>query len=169
MPTQDAVLTDTTQTEQNLMTTAFGPSGGYGGAAFNAPAPGQNGSWRISGVEVRSGSSIDQIELTWTSQSGATQSSDEFGGEGGAPSSFGIAAGDYLTAIVGSVCTYNNLVLISSLQCFTKNGYASSVFGIPTNRNFYFECPAGYQIIGIFGRSGSELDALGVYIDEING
>jgi hypothetical protein len=45
------------------MAKKFGASGGLGGAAFDAPAPDDGGPWRISAVEVKSGSRIDGIEL----------------------------------------------------------------------------------------------------------
>lgn len=147
------------------MSSSFGPAGGVGGSPYNAPVPTAGGPWRVSAMEGRSGSRIDQIEVTWSNQSGGTQSSSEFGGDGGSPFHFSISTGDYLTQIVGSVGEYDDSVRLFSIQFITKNGTKSPVYGKPTSDSFYFQCPSGYQITGIFGRSGIAVDALGVYID----
>jgi hypothetical protein len=118
-------------------------------------------------MQGRSGSRIDQIEVVWSNQSGGTQSSPEFGGDGGSPFQFAIPTGDYLTQIVGSVGEYDNSVRLFSIQFVTKNGAKSAVYGEATSAAFLFQCPSGYQITGIFGRSGSAVDALGVFIDPI--
>lgn len=150
------------------MSDTFGPSGGVGGSPYNAPAPTTGGPWKISGVQGRSGSRIDQIELVWSSMNGGgSQSSDQFGGDGGDPFQFSVASGDYLTEIIGTVGVNNGSVLLFSMQLLTQNGNKSPVFGTQTSTPFSFQCPPGYQITGIVGRSGSGVDALGVYIDPI--
>jgi len=149
------------------MSYVFGPSGGVGGNPYSAPVPTSgNAPWQISGVQGRSGSRIDQIEIVWSSKTGS-QSSEQFGGTGGDPFTFNIANGDYLTLISGSVGVNNGSVVLYSLQFFTLNGNKSPVFGSATSTPFNFQCPPGYQISGIFGRSGSAVDALGVYLDPI--
>lgn len=147
------------------MSSAFGPSGGVGGSPYTAPMPTSGGPWKISGVQGRSGSRIDQIEISWSSQAGGSQSSDQFGGDGGSPFQFSIPTGDYLTQIIGSVGTTDNSVRLYSLQFVTKAGVKSAVYGKAGSSNFSYQCPSGFQITGIFGRSGSAVDALGVYID----
>lgn len=149
------------------MSYVFGPSGGVGGGAYSAPVPTSGGGpWRISGVQGRSGSRIDQIEIVWSSP-GGSQSSDQFGGDGGSPFQFAIPDKDYLTLISGTVGINNGSVVLYSLQFFTQNGNKSPVFGSATSTPFNFQCPPGYQISGIFGRSGSAVDGLGVYLDPI--
>jgi hypothetical protein len=149
------------------MSYVFGPSGGVGGNPYSAPMPTSgNAPWSISGVQGRSGSRIDQVEIVWSSK-GGSQSSDQFGGNGGNPFTFNIANGDYLTLISGSVGVNNGSVLLFSLQFFTQQGNKSPVFGSATSTPFNFQAPPGYQISGIFGRSGSGVDALGVYLDPI--
>lgn len=149
------------------MSSKFGSSGGVGGSPYDAPAPSSGGPWKISGVQGRSGSRIDNIEVVWSAQSGGTQSSPQFGGEGGSPFQFSIPTGDYLTMISDSVGDYDDSVRLFSIQFTTKNGTKSAVFGKATSDSFTFQCPPGYQITGIFGRSGSSVDAFGVYIDPI--
>jgi jacalin-like lectin domain-containing protein len=98
---------------------------------------------------------------------GGSQSSEQFGGDGGTPFQFSISDKDYLTLISGTVGVNNGSVVLFSLQFFTQNGNKSPVFGSATSTPFNFQCPPGYQISGIFGRSGSAVDALGVYLDQI--
>lgn len=138
-----------------------------GGSPYNAPTPAIGDPWKISGVQGRSGSRIDQIEIVWTSKSGGTQSSSQFGGTGGSPFQFPIQTGDYLTQITGSVGEDDDSVRLFSIQFITQGGVKSPVYGQATSASFNFQCPPGFQITGIFGRSGSEVDALGVYIDKI--
>jgi Jacalin-like lectin domain len=148
------------------MSYVFGPSGGVGGNPYSAPVPTSGGPWRISGVQGRSGSRIDEIEIVWSSP-GGSQSSEQFGGDGGTPFQFSIPDKDYLTLISGTVGVNNGSVVLFSLQFFTQNGNKSPVFGSATSTPFNFQCPPGYQISGIFGRSGSAVDAFGVYLDQI--
>lgn len=148
------------------MSGKFGPSGGKGGNTFDAPPPSE-GQWRINTVEGKSGSRIDQIELIWVDQNGGTHSSKEFGEGGGSSFSYSIGSGDYLTQINGSVGHHNGSLRLYSIQFHTQEGLSSEEYGSSTSEKFEYQCPEGYQIVGIFGRSGDEVDALGVYIDKM--
>lgn len=153
------------------MSEKFGFSGGTGGAAYNAPAPPaqDQGPWKISELKGRSGDRINQVELIWENHKHATREGGPFGGGGGGPFEFKIASDDYLTQIRGSVNNFDGSVRIFSLQFATRDGGVSPVFGKETAFTFFFDCPKGYQITGLFGRSGTEVDGLGVYIDLIPG
>ncbi len=143
----------------------LGPSGGLGGQAFDAHPPTRRGPWKINTLQGRSGSRINQLELIWKDDAGETQSSQEYGGDGGDPWTFNIQSDDYLTEIKGFIGDHNS-VRVFSLQFVTRNGVESEVFGKATSSSkpFSYQCPDGYQIVGIFGRAGAEIDALGVYI-----
>jgi hypothetical protein len=82
-------------------------------------------------------------------------------------SNFPISTGDYLTQIVGTVGQYDSSVRLFSIQFVTSSGDKSPVYGQPGAAAFAFQCPSGYQITGIFGRSDQAVDALGIYIDPI--
>lgn len=150
----------------------LGPVGGTGGEEFDARPPGPGDEWKISQIELRSGKRMDAIEITWHSKHGDSKSSDSFGGQGGDRSEVLIQHDDYLTKIAGTIAwvhegeTMRNQVV--SLRFIRKSGTGSEEeYGKPGPMPFSFECPEGYQILGIFGRSGTEIDALGVYIDRI--
>jgi hypothetical protein len=148
------------------MSDQFGPSGGTGGNPFTAEPP-EGGGWKISAIDVWSGDRIDSIELIWSHSGGETKSSPKFGGSGGNESEFQIDVGDYLTRIEGSVGSKEDNVRIFSLQFFTRNGNMSKIFGKPTQAKFRYDEIQGQQIIGLFGRTGAAIDALGVVYDEI--
>ena len=139
----------------------YGPSGGIGGNAFYVAWP--PGAFKIIRVWGQSGSRINQIGLDWSTVDGVVQAG-PFGGEGGSDFSFPIDSGDYLTQILGTVGEYNDSVRVFSLKFGTQNGKASDTFGTPTEYQFSFTAPSGYQISWIFGRADAELDALGVAI-----
>ena len=66
---------------------------------------------------------------------------------------------------MGSVGNNNGQVTVFSIQFITNAGTRSNVYGRPTSAAFSFQCPTNYVVRGIFGRSGQEVDALGVYIE----
>ena len=151
------------------MSQEFGASGGTGGGAYNAASPPaqDHGPWKIGVINGRSGGRIDLIELVWVNSQHATRESARFGGNTGGPFQFTIADDDYLTEIRGSVGAFDDNVRVFSLQFLTRDGGASPVFGQPSGVPFFFECPNGFQLTGIFGRSGSGLDSLGVFMENI--
>ena len=151
------------------MSEKFGFSGGTGGSPYAAPAPSTHdqGPWKISMIQGRSSSRINEIELIWENPKHATRESGGFGGDGGGPFEFKIAPNDYLTEISGTVENAGDSVRIFSVQFVTRDGGRSPLFGTKTAFPFFYVCPRGFHITGIFGRSGTELDGLGVFIDPI--
>jgi len=150
----------------------LGPVGGTGGEKFDARLPGLVDEWKISQIELRSGKRIDQIEITWDSTHGDSKSSPSFGGQGGDRSEVLIPGDDYLTKITGTVAWVHEgdrmRDQVVSLRFICRSGEGSEKeYGKPGSVPFYLECPEGYQIVGIFGLAGTEVDALGVYIDRI--
>jgi hypothetical protein len=148
------------------MSYKFGPAGGVGGTAFDAPYP--TGAttmnpYAISAMKGRSADRIDQIQVVWVGAGGGGESP-PFGGGGGQPFRFDLPPGESLAQIVGSVGVINNTVTVFSIQFITNAGTRSNVYGRPTSAAFSFQCPTNYVVTGIFGRSGDEVDALGVYI-----
>ena len=149
------------------MSYSFGPSGGSGGNPFSALPPADNGPWKISAIQVWSGNRIDAIEMIWRNPQGNIRTSPKFGGSGGTEQEFDIDAADYLVRIEGSVGEREDNVRVFSLQFFTKQGRSSKVFGSQTAAPFRYDEIPGNQVISLFGRSGAEIDALGVVIEPI--
>jgi len=155
--------------ENQEMSAKFGPSGGIGGSPYDAPAqdPDANGPWTINKISGWSETRINEITIWWTNPDDS-EVGNSFGEMGGEVYTFEIAKGDFLTQIRGSVGENECSWLVYSLQFVTQNGVVSPIFGEPTAEDFEYICPPGYQITGIFGRSGGAVDALGVYIDPID-
>jgi len=141
---------------------AFGPSGGIGGTAFYPAIP--LGAYKIIKVWGRVGSTITQIGFTWSTPNG-DMSSPAFGAKGDPNFEVNIGAGDYLTQIFGSL---NSQTRVSTLKFVTKNNVETTVGSQLTDDQFGFSSPPGYQIALMFGRSGSEIDALGVTIGPLS-
>jgi hypothetical protein len=146
------------------MSNSFGPSGGTGGDSFSVLPPSDNGPWKISAIQVWSADRIDGLEVIWSNQHGDVRTSPKLGGTGGVEHEFQIGQDDFLTRIEGSVGSFNDNVRLFSLQLFTKNGKSSDLFGKPASDKFQYDGVTGYQILGLFGRSGSAIDALGTVL-----
>ncbi|HEX5276057.1 MAG TPA: ricin-type beta-trefoil lectin domain protein [Fluviicoccus sp.] len=131
------------------------PVGGPHGAAFNdvsllpvSPSVGK--------VTLRSGSRIDRVEVTLSNGHILSH-----GGSGGSESSLTLGSNEYLTGL--TVCTgvYNGNTRLYSARFITSSGRTLSG-GSTTASCSTFTAPAGWQIVGFHGRSGDEVDKLGV-------
>jgi hypothetical protein len=107
-------------------------------------------------LTMRSGSRIDQIGVTLTN--GATLT---HGGSGGSPSSLTLGSNEYLTAVTLCEGSYQNHTRIFSARFVTNLG--NTLAGGSTTADCVTRtAPAGWQIAGFHGRSGDELDKVGV-------
>ena len=148
----------------------YGPSGGVGGDIFDPIIPqDQKPGWKIREIKVTSESLINQIQLEWENKKNEIQDSPVIGSyDGGNKDEFDIVSDDYLVIVKGSVVQGDSgAIYVSSLQFTTNTGITSPIFGNPTSEVFSYQAPPGFQIIGIFGRAGGFIDALGVYINNI--
>ena len=150
----------------------FGPSGGPLSDEHAYDTSEQHQGFdvvRISQVDVWSQDRIDKIVIQWLTTGGGTVVSNEIPpGGGGGDLNPSWEPNEPVTAIKGTFGTGDNAptLRVYSLQFFTENGN-SDVYGKPTDSEFFFQCPPGYQIIDLFGWADTELDSLGVYIDLI--
>ncbi|KAL5497101.1 hypothetical protein EMCRGX_G013507 [Ephydatia muelleri] len=119
--------------------------GGGGGGAFNSLGG------AVKQINIRSGSLIDAIQLVY--QNG--QSSGVYGGSGGAPASFVLGSGESVVAIAG-----RSGALVDSLTFYTNMGRIFGPLGGGGGSSFHVS-QCDFQ--GIYGRSGSMLDAIGFH------
>ena len=132
---------------------------------------------RICQVNVTAGDRIDQIQILWEDTKGnCTIQSQPIpeGATGGKPKpSFQIPDGEHLVKIEGTLDGKEDglSLRVYKLRFFTENSASQWYPKTPDNpaldHYFYFQCPDGYQIIDLFGWADTELDSLGVYIEEI--
>ena len=144
--------------------------GGSGGAFFSDELP--DGA-RIIEVLIRHGEYVDGIQLCWEMADGSTVFGPYHGGQGGMEDSFILAPGEVIEVIHGASGD-----LVDSLTFQTSLGHSYGPYGggggNPFAENFKaqpnpIDHAPGAQVsralVGIFGRSGDLLDAIGFWID----
>ncbi|SMF38839.1 jacalin-like lectin [Streptomyces sp. Amel2xC10] len=129
--------------------------GGPHGTAFNdaddlpaAPAP--------RTLTLRGGSRLDAVTLTHDDGTALTH-----GGTGGTATSLTLAAGEHLTSVKLTQGQKDGRTRIFS-AAFTTDRSRTLSAGSATADTVTFTAPAGRQIVGFTGRSGAEVDKLGV-------
>ena len=132
-------------------------AGGRGGRAFNdyLDEPGL----KISRVSIRSGSRVDAIQITYKRADGRTIVRPRRGGSGGRERSIYLADDEYIVSVSGVAPTSGRKAnRIHRLDIKTSRGRSFS-FGKGRGESFRFD---NGNVVGFFGRSGRELDAIGV-------
>ncbi|MFG1670107.1 jacalin-like lectin [Streptomyces sp. Y7] len=129
--------------------------GGPHGTAFNdaddlpaAPAP--------RTLTLRGASRVDAVSLTHDGGTVLTH-----GGAGGTATSLTLAAGEHLTSVRLTQGQKDGRTRIFSAAFTTDRGRTLSS-GTATSDTRTFTAPTGWQIAGFTGRSGDEIDKLGV-------
>ncbi|MDH6625526.1 hypothetical protein M2271_003337 [Streptomyces sp. LBL] len=129
--------------------------GGPHGTAFNdaddlpaAPSP--------RTLTLRGGTRLNTVSLTLD---GGTVLS--HGGTGGTASSLALASGEHLTSVKLTQGQKDGRTRIFSAAFATDKGRTLSA-GTPATDTKTFTAPSGWQITGFTGRSGDEIDKLGV-------
>ncbi|GAA3529512.1 jacalin-like lectin [Streptomyces osmaniensis] len=129
--------------------------GGPHGTAFNdaddlpaTPAP--------RTLTLRGGSRLDAVALTHDGGGTLTH-----GGTGGTATSLTLAAGEHLTTVKLTQGQKDGRTRIFSAAFTTDKGRTLSS-GTATSDAKTFTAPSGWQIVGFTGRSGDEIDKLGV-------
>ncbi len=129
-----------------------GPSGGWGGSEF-ADNPPPNA--RVTAVNIRSGDTVESVQMVLDSGN-----LPRHGGTGGTPHVFELDEGESITSIEGR---YGDVV--DSLTIHTSNERTSPRYGGTGGRVPYAYNPTKKdRIVGFSGRSGSEVEAIGVVL-----
>ncbi|WP_338687570.1 jacalin-like lectin [Streptomyces acidiscabies] len=130
-------------------------AGGPHGTAFNdaddlpsAPAP--------RTLTLRGASRLDAVSLSLSDGTALTH-----GGTGGTATSLTLASGEHLTSVKLTQGQKDGRTRIFSASFGTDKGRSLSA-GTATSDARTFTAPAGWQIVGFTGRSGDEVDKLGV-------
>jgi hypothetical protein len=112
---------------------------------------------RLVEVKVRHGSTVDAITCVWTTPSGSRVTGDRHGGGGGSESVFSLLEGEHIVEV-----SIRSRKYVDSLTFRTNTGRTSETYGgsggSPTSLT-------NLQAGGFFGRSGSRLDAIGVFTE----
>jgi len=105
---------------------------------------------------LRSGNRVDQVNLGLTSGTSFVH-----GGTGGTAQSLTLASGEYVTKAELRADTFNGDTRIFWAR-FTTSAGRTLTGGTASGSSASFTAPAGWQIVGFHGRSGDELDKVGV-------
>ncbi|MEU9781004.1 jacalin-like lectin [Streptomyces phaeochromogenes] len=129
--------------------------GGPHGTAFNdaddlpaTPSP--------RTLTLRGGSRLDSVSLTLDGGTSLTH-----GGTGGTAASLTLATGEHLTSVKVTRGQKDGRTRVFS-AAFTTDKSRTVTAGSATSDAVTYTAPAGWQIVGFTGRSGDEIDKLGV-------
>ncbi|KUO16017.1 jacalin-like lectin [Streptomyces dysideae] len=107
-------------------------------------------------LTLRGASRLDAVSLTHDGGTTLTH-----GGTGGTATSLTLASGEHLTSVKLTQGQKDGRTRIFSASFTTDKGRSLSS-GTATSDTQTFTAPAGWQIVGFTGRSGTEIDKLGV-------
>jgi hypothetical protein len=131
------------------------PFGGPHGTAFNdvslLPADPV-----VRDLKIRTGTRVDRVETVL-----ANGYPFGHGGSGGDEQTLTLASGEYLTTAHLCAGQYNNHTRIFFARFQTSDG-RSLAGGTPTSDCVTYTAPSGWQIVAFHGRSGDEIDKLGL-------
>ncbi len=145
----------------------FGPSGGIGGSWFDDVEAATNEfmsdpTVRIALIEVRHGARIDAIKVIYT-QSGQTAfETAQHGGSGGTLDTLTLGENEEIAKLVVSPVYDGSRIGVSGLEFVTNQRVVA--FGNMWPPQSVFSSLPGTHIIAFLGLSGTELDAVGVYL-----
>ncbi|MFJ5712333.1 jacalin-like lectin [Streptomyces sp. NPDC093105] len=129
--------------------------GGPHGAAFN-DADDLPATVSPRTLTLRGGSRLDAVSLTHDGGTALTH-----GGTGGTATSLTLAAGEHLTSVRLTRGQKDGRTRVFSASFTTDRGRTLSS-GVASSDTRTFAAPSGWQIVGFTGRSGDEIDKLGV-------
>jgi hypothetical protein len=142
----------------------YGPSGGTGGHPFDIRPPIEPNytidttPYTIAGIIFYVGSYIDSIQVIYrNTQTEEVILSEKVGGDGGSEFPVDPGPGGYIVAISGN---YDNLV--NGIFVSFNDGNGVGVGLDHPNQPFDYTTDPSQEVIGLWGRSGTYIDALGV-------
>jgi hypothetical protein len=110
----------------------------------------------VHSIGIRTGSRVDGVNLTLSNGTTFVH-----GGTGGSPQTLNLASGEYVTKVdmnSGEKDGHTRVFWIA----FTTNLGRVLTGGSATGTSASYTAPSGWQIVGFHGRSGDELDKMGV-------
>ena len=134
--------------------------GGKGGIAFKDPIethiPAIIG---IKALRIRHGDQVDSIQVTQLLADGSTYVSPKHGGNGGQETYIEFEVGEEIVKVLGKT----NSVLVDQLTFIAKTANGTQRRYGPFGKTGQSPITVTGKILGLFGRSGTLLDAVGFY------
>jgi hypothetical protein len=142
----------------------IGPWGGRGGHERDIVVTGV-APHRLESVVIRCEAAVDAISFTYAGIDGTSRSTGRWGGSGGRRHEVRFGDMEVVKEISGTYGPFDGHAGIMRSLTFVTNVGKHGPFGEP-RQGMPFSVPLqnGARVVGFFGRSGSLLDALGVYV-----
>ncbi|GLS28263.1 Vps62-related protein [Marinibactrum halimedae] len=120
----------------------------------------KTGTVKVEQLVLRAGRRIDQIGFVTRSSTDNTTKTLEHGGNGGRETILTLSDNEYITSAEIHIGKKDGKLRVFYAHFTTsKNNTLSG--GRTTDQRYTTNAPAGYQIVGTYGRAGDELDQLG--------
>jgi hypothetical protein len=119
-------------------------------------------STKVSKIGIRADARVDQVNLTLANGTSFTH-----GGTGGTANSLTLNSGEYIKSAYMCSGQKDGKTRIFYIKFTTSSGRTLSG-GNTTSTYVTYTAPSGYQIAGFHGRSGDELDKMGVIYTPVN-
>ncbi|XP_020102100.1 protein GOS9-like [Ananas comosus] len=117
---------------------------------------------RLAKIVIRSGDVIDSLAYEYV-QDGKIISVGPWGGSGGKSTTIDFQSGEFLTAINGTTSSFGNIRNLLRSITFITNVRKLGPFGVEHGTPFSIPIAHG-RVVGFYGRSGSYVDAIGIYL-----
>jgi Jacalin-like lectin domain len=147
----------TTATSLTLSDQFGGPHGtSYNDSSVLPPTP------VVKQLTIQTGNRVDHVEIALSN--GYVFS---HGGSGGTAQTLTLASGEVLSAVNLCTAQYDGHTRVFAINFATSTGRRLSG-GTTTSGCTTYTAPSGWQIVGFHGRSGDEVDKLGVVYAPVN-
>jgi len=147
----------TTATNVLLSDQFGGPHGtSYNDSSALPPSP------VVRQLTIQTGNRVDRVEITLSNGYVFAH-----GGSGGTAQTLTLGSGEVLSSVNLCTAQYNGHTRVFSVNVATSAGRHLSG-GTTTSSCTTYSAPSGWQIVGFHGRSGDEVDKLGVVYAPVN-
>lgn len=145
-----------------MPTFEFGPSGGPGGNSgiTDSDEGFLEAGTRVLQVEVRGGALVDFIQFRHIRSNDTPLNLPPHGGTGGFEQVLNLLPGvEHVIKVSGKYSEFVHSVTID-----TDRGQTITAGNPAEGADYAYEAPPGFEIVGVYGRSGTLVDAMGVVL-----
>lgn len=146
--------------EEEIVVDRFGPWGGNGGAACDIKVAPQ----QLESLTICSGTIVDALAFSYRDRNGRRHTTRLWGGVGGSVHTIRLGASEFVMEVSGTIGPFNVFSEVITSITLVTNVCSYGPFGQPQGTPFRTPVKKNYSIVGFFGRSGTFLDAVGVYV-----
>lgn len=139
------------------LTKRNGPWGARGAAKDISAAP-----RRLESITIVSGSAIDSLKFSYTSEDGQSHTYGPWGGKGGyEEETINLESDESIIEVSGTTGNFDDKVVVKSLKFVTNLGHTFGPYGEQINGDNPFS--SNGTVVGFHGSSRAYLDSIGTY------